>query len=97
MKKSKIFLSAGALALAVSAMFATKANKKTTAIKTAFIGGTGIAITSFGGTGTVVLTTSKGVSPNFYHTCFVTFHTTSNRVLATVLKTSTGGHVLYHL
>jgi hypothetical protein len=36
MKKSKLFIATGTLLLAVTAMFATKANKKFTAINTAY-------------------------------------------------------------
>jgi hypothetical protein len=36
MKKSRIFMAAGAFVLAISAVFATKANKKFTAINTAY-------------------------------------------------------------
>jgi len=70
MKKSRIFLATGALALAISAVFATKANKKFKAVSTAYAGSgdqiwkAGSAIFTTTGTGTLriyaALVTSSG-------------------------------------
>lgn len=62
MKKSKVFLTAGAVVLAISAVFATKANKKFKTITTAFAasghliyaGGSSI-LTTKSGTGRALL------------------------------------------
>jgi hypothetical protein len=49
MKKSRIFLTTGALVLAVTAIFATKTTKKFTAFATAQVHGTGFLVVASDG------------------------------------------------
>jgi hypothetical protein len=59
MKKSKIFMAAGALTLAITAAFATKVNKKFTQVASAYFSNSGAwYITGAGGTGGLL--TTKG-------------------------------------
>jgi hypothetical protein len=87
MKKSKIFLTAGALVLAITAMFATKANKKYFSVTTGYIGGTGTYIKFSTG---IITTASSG-----NQLVYVTLYSSASR-LVTRLKTASG-HTLYHL
>jgi hypothetical protein len=74
MNKSKIFMTAGALVLSISALFATKANKKFTAsVTTGFVGAAAVVIspavfTTHSGTGwvpcyAVIYTESTPITP----------------------------------
>jgi len=90
MKKSKLFLSTGAFVLAISAMFASKANKKFTEITTAYIGATGAYVKGFADN---VLTVTQGSNK----TAWATIYTTAGSLLVTKLHTSTGGKTLFHL
>jgi hypothetical protein len=64
MKKSRIFLATGALALAISAVFATKANKKFASVLTA-AAISGNNDYKFTATGQSIFTTSSG-TPQLY-------------------------------
>ena len=88
MKKSKIFLTAGALVLAITAMFATKANKKLFSVTTGYIGSTGAYINVFG---TGILTTASSGNQAVY----VTLYSSASR-LVTRLRTK-NGNPLFHL
>jgi hypothetical protein len=94
MKKSRLFLATGALVLAASALFATKANKKFAgAVITGYSHTSGdLAIKTTGGTGW--LTVSNTNNP-----AIVTLTTQGGTVLLrTQLVTSTGlnKHKLYY-
>jgi hypothetical protein len=88
MKRSKIFMAAGAFVLAVTAMFATKANKKFASFTTGYIGSTGAYVSGFAAN---TLTTTKGT----FKTAFVTLYTSASKHV-TVLRATNGGNVLYH-
>jgi len=87
MKKSKIFLAAGAFVLAITAMFASKANKKFSSPTTVYIGSTGAY---FGGVASGTFTTHATTGK----TAFATLYS-SGSLLVTVLRASNGGAVLY--
>jgi len=59
MKRSKLFMAGGTLILAVSAIFATKANKKFSGITTAKIGATGLVLHA--ASTSLLTTTATGV------------------------------------
>jgi hypothetical protein len=60
MKKSKIFLTTGTLILAVTAIFATKSNKKFTTVTTAHNGAATIVLKDNAATPKVPMTTTVG-------------------------------------
>jgi len=87
MKKSKIFLAAGALVLAITALFTARANKKFSSFTTAYIGSSGAYVGPINAT-----LTTKQVSGN--KTCLVSLYTALGGVKhVTVLKANT--HTLY--
>jgi hypothetical protein len=90
MKRSKIFMAAGAFVLAISAMFATKANKKFNSFTTGYIGsGLHIYVGGFS-----LLTTTRGTVSPFNKTVFVTLYTSSSKIHTQLYASN--GRPLYH-
>jgi|GEM_PF-4645725 hypothetical protein len=91
MKKSKIFLTAGTLALAITAVFATKANKKfALQLKTAVISNSNYdGYMQFKGS-SAIFTTSTGV-PGLTQ-AFLALVTSSNHVIQQVSVEGPAGH-----
>jgi hypothetical protein len=65
MKKSKVFMATGALILAISAIFATKANKKFNLALTGVSNSGLFHFQQLGGS-TDIMTTSGGATPQLY-------------------------------
>jgi len=83
-------MAAGTFVLAISAMFATKANKKFVSVSTAYFGSSGLFIT---GIGSGVLTTA---SSNL-KTAFVTLYTSTHHFATKLHEGSATGKTLFHV
>jgi hypothetical protein len=64
MKKSKVFMMAGTLVLAITAIFATKANKKFSAFSTAYVAANGTTIDYTIKYGSSIFTTRGSATAN---------------------------------
>ena len=95
MTKSKIFLTAGSLVLAISAVFATKASKKFLSFKTITGTATDYALTLQYTPGNDIFTTGSGLgTSNVISFSIYTGPSTSPGVLASgLMKASTGNEV----
>jgi len=91
MKRSKIFLATGAFILAITAMFATKANKRFKNITTVYFGNTGLFVTD-NTTGVFTNTASSGKA------CYATLYTATSLHSAFKLNTKAAGNgnTVYH-
>jgi hypothetical protein len=94
MKKSKVFMATGAFVLAISAIFATKANKKFTAVHTGYyvVSGVDKLAVHFS---SAVLTTNTTETAAFV-TVYTTNGSTKHDILRTQLRTSSGVKKLYY-
>jgi len=100
MKKSRIFLGAGTLVLAVAAVFATKANKKfSPTIHTVYFSGTSkeVFVTYSATNGFSLLTTVNNLQNNLKTAYGALYTSAGNIKYSAPLVTGTTGHTLYHL
>jgi hypothetical protein len=94
MKKSRIFMAAGALVLAISAMFATKANKKFgSGTKTAY-GPTGDGITIVWGSTKIFTTVARS---GFAQVGVELYTVVNNNLIAGYQLFTASGHPLFML